>query len=85
MIRRCTCILLRELQIRHHPLAVEDSKSITGLSNLFKCSPQHVQITANQMIDAGSRYHNLEMSLGLGIALVLGCKVADSTYVFYRI
>jgi len=81
MVRRCTCVLLREFQARHRQASLDNPAMVTCLSNLSACTPQEVGCTISHMVDVGSRYKNLEKSLGVGVALVVGCQIADSTYV----
>jgi hypothetical protein len=39
---------------------------------------EEVHTTLAAMIDAGYRYQNLEKSIGMGIALVLGRKLSET-------
>jgi hypothetical protein len=41
-------------------------------------APHDVEETVKDMLDAGSRYKNLEKSLGVGIIFVLGKDIAES-------
>lgn len=43
-----------------------------------KYIPNDVEETVKDMLDAGSRYKNLEKSLGTGIIFVLGKDISES-------
>ena len=78
MVRRMASILLVEFRSRNTVSAEEETVLTLHESGSLECSIQTVKETVNQMIAAGSRYRNIENSLGVGCALVLGKDVPES-------
>jgi hypothetical protein len=80
MIRRCTCILLYEFQRRYPLLALDHPQVVHSLTPIFNTyTSSKLSQTIKHMMDVGSRFKNLEKFLGPGLALVLGCDIAEST------
>ena len=80
MIRRCSCILLAELRTLqpHHDIAIlaGDVAQYESQSR----SVGEIVVMIDHMIDAGSRYMNLEKALGLGASLVLGNHYSETLF-----
>lgn len=82
MIRRCACILLVELTNRDIGLSREENIiMILQQSGRFGRNHDDIKNLVNGMLDAGSRFKNMEQAVHMGIALVLGKDIPDSMYV----
>lgn len=85
MICRCACILLLKFQSEYeHPTEQQTA------TTLYKFWPhQHSVVQLSQkvatMVSAGSYYKNIEQSLGIGAALVLGKDLPETTYVIHLV
>lgn len=78
MMRRCACILLVEFQKLFQCSWDRDcTNDVRAIDNLDK-SPQNIEREVKYMISCGSRYINLETSLGPGSSLLLGLDIAES-------
>ncbi|KIW82283.1 hypothetical protein Z517_05310 [Fonsecaea pedrosoi CBS 271.37] len=81
MIRRCTCILLYEFQARHRHLPLDHPDVIRPLTEIISnCTLPKIRNTIKHMITVGSRLKNLEKVFGPGVAVVVGCDIAESTW-----
>jgi len=71
--------LLVEYQSQHARLSHEAIAHQLWQSGIFRSDIEHFKRTISKMIDAGSRYRNLEKHIGMGAALGLGTDVAETT------
>ena len=77
-MRRCACVLLVEFQKRLGCVSDEETaNTIIQLGN-FNRNNEEVQKEIANMINCGTRYINLESSLGIGSCLIPGNHVAES-------
>ena len=82
MMKRCACILLVEFRRRFG--CVSDEHTATTIIQLgnFGCDNAEIQKEIANMMNCGTRYINLDSSLGIGASLFLGNEVPESMYVF---
>ena len=79
-MRRCACILLVEFRSRFgYPSDEDTAQTIINLG-LFHGDLSRLKQEIAEMINAGTRYKNLEKSLGMGASLVLGVNISESMY-----
>jgi len=78
MVRRLLCLLLVELQALKRGISAAKTAEILHRLDATNYKYDQVEETVKEMLDAGSRYKNLEKSLGLGIVFVLGKDLAES-------
>jgi hypothetical protein len=69
--------LLVEYQSRHASLSHDAIAEL--LHGVFGDDVESFKRLITNMVDAGSRYRNLEKSIGLGAALVLGTELSETT------
>jgi hypothetical protein len=79
MVRRLLCLLLVELQSRRNIFYAEIAVALHRL-NAAEYVHTEVENTVREMLDAGSRYINLENALGPGTVFVLGKDLSESLY-----
>lgn len=74
MAQRMACIALVELDKEL------DQRSFDSIARAIgqRYTGKDVQKTVEAMLDFGSRYKNLEASLGKGICFILGCDLPES-------
>lgn len=78
MVRRLLCVLLVELQHHHVGISTRETAQILNKLDAASYRSDHVESTVKDMLDAGSRYKNLERALGEGALFLLGKDLAES-------
>ena len=77
-MRRSLCLLLVEFRAQYGSTPVAKTASILYQAGTVRHSLEELADTMNAMIDAGSRYKNIERVLGAGSTLLLGQDVKES-------
>lgn len=79
MAKRLLCLVLLRLKDMKHGMSAADiAKSLYELDNAYYAY-EKVERTVAKMLNAGSRYRNLEHHLGSGLCFVLGTDVTEPT------
>lgn len=78
MAQRIACIVLLELHsdFGKPTVAALAHTVTTGAGSALP--PMDIEKTVKDMLGHGSRYKNMELALGPGICLVLGCALSES-------
>jgi hypothetical protein len=71
-----------DLRTKRGGPSADDINTALYRSGVLRCSLDEVRNTMEKMIAAGSRYKNLEASLGPGVAFVFGKEVSESALAF---
>jgi hypothetical protein len=77
MAQRMACIVLEEMcKELGRPLliALATAVRITTAEN----SPINIEKYVDDMLNFGSRYINIEATMGRGVCLILGCELPES-------
>jgi hypothetical protein len=78
MARRFLCVLLIDLKGMNRGATADQTADVLNLLNA-SLYPREVVIDAvKDMIEAGSRYKNIENALGKGAIFVLGTEIAET-------
>ena len=72
------CIVLVELREWMNNPPIEEVASTLSTTKLFALSPSDLRKTLDTMVDAGSRYKNLELATNDGICFLLGTTLKES-------
>jgi chemotaxis receptor (MCP) glutamine deamidase CheD len=67
-----------ELQARHRGLSAEGTAEILHALDAANYQCDQVEAVVKEMLDAGSRYKNLEKALGEGVLFVLGQEISET-------
>jgi len=78
MVRRLLCILLVELPAFNGRPETGATARILNQLDGASYHRKQVESTVKEMLDAGSKYRNLERVLGDGVLFVLGQDIAES-------
>ena len=78
MVRRHLCVLLLELQGCNWGLSAEGTARILHDLDAANYQYHQVETVVKEMLEAGSRYKNLEKALGKGVLFVLGQDISES-------
>lgn len=78
MAQRMACMVLVEVHREMGRPLVTDLARTVQMNDPVGLPPLDVEKTLNAMLDHGSRYKNIETTLGKGICLVLGCSLPES-------
>lgn len=78
MVRRLLCILLIEWRAKNGVISTDETAKILTQLDAASYQSELVEGTVREMLDAGSRYKNLELALGDGVLFVLGKDIAES-------
>jgi hypothetical protein len=78
MARRFLCVLLIDLNDRVRGATADKTAETLNRFNASLYPREVVVDTVRDMIDAGSRYKNIEKVLGKGAIFVLGTEIAET-------
>ena len=78
MARRFLCVLLVDLKAMDCGATADQTADALNRLNVHLYPRELVIDTVNDMIDAGSRYKNIENTLGNGAIFVLGTEIAET-------
>jgi len=73
-------VLLEHQNDYETPSWQETATTLSQLDAFKLIDPMQIQVKITEMIDAGSRYRNLEQHLGIGVSLVLGMDPTETTW-----
>lgn len=85
MICRTACVLLVEFRSKYPHALEEESAAVLHHSWSFQYTLEELSKKVHWMVDAGSRYMNIEKSLGPGAFLVLGKEMSETTYIAFSL
>jgi len=72
------CIVLLDVHLAMgKPTVTALTQTVTACAS-DALPPMQLEKTVKDMLDHGSRYKNMELALGPGICLVLGCQLSES-------
>lgn len=79
MVRRCSSIILSELESDNRQLSANRIAESLWKRRLFlEFDVSHLEKILKTMLDHGSRYRNIQRELGEGAVLVLGKNVSET-------
>ena len=85
MAQRMACIVLLDVHLAMgKPTVTALTQTVTACAS-DALPPMQLEKTVKDMLDHGSRYKNMELALGPGICLVLGCQLSESQCVYLPI
>jgi hypothetical protein len=73
------CLLLAEFRAQYGCTPAVETASLLYQSGSVRHTLKELTDTMNLMIDAGSRYKNIERVLGAGSTLLLGQNISESS------
>jgi hypothetical protein len=78
MVRRFLCVLLVDLVGMNRGATADQTAEALNRLNASLYPRETVIATVKEMVDAGSRYKNIENTLGKGAIFVLGTEIAET-------
>jgi len=73
------CLLLAEFRVQYGGTPAAETASLLYQTRSVRHSLKELTDTMSLMIDAGSRYKNIEKVLGAGSTLLLGQSISESS------
>lgn len=78
MAQRMACIVLVDVHTGMGRPSSGCFANTTQVGQIVGLSSKDVEKTVDAMLDSGHRYKNMEIALGKGICLTLGCDLSES-------